>query len=96
MPDLELKCVQCGEIFIYTEKEQEMFYRRNLSQPQRCANCRPSRRKLAEAAENQTKHEIICDRCGKADRVPFAPKVGRTVLCGECYAASRARFRTAT
>ena len=28
MPDIEIPCVQCKEIFLFTEKEQEMFYQR--------------------------------------------------------------------
>jgi CxxC-x17-CxxC domain-containing protein len=46
--------------------------------------------------EAQTaRHEIVCDRCGKADTVPFAPKPGRSVLCSECFGASRIRARVA-
>jgi CxxC-x17-CxxC domain-containing protein len=98
MPDLELKCVQCQQVFNFSEKEQETFYRRNLPQPQRCHNCRPTRRKAAQTAANgngQTRYEIICDVCGKKDFVPFAPKVGRTISCSECYTASRSRTRFA-
>ena len=40
MPDIEIPCVQCREIFLFTEKEQEMFYQRNMMPPQRCAKCR--------------------------------------------------------
>lgn len=104
MPDLELNCVQCREIYLFTERQQEEYYRRNMPQPQRCSKCRPTRRKLAQAAaaaENQlsggtaaaTRYEIVCDRCGKKDFVPFAPKAGRTVMCGACHGASRGRTR---
>lgn len=100
MPDLELKCVQCHETFLFNEKDQEMFYRRNLPQPQRCAKCRPSRKKAAQAAASgessaRTRYEIVCDKCGKQDYVPFAPKAGRAVLCSDCHNASRARVRFA-
>ena len=30
MPDIEIPCVQCKEIFFFTEKDQEMFYQRNM------------------------------------------------------------------
>jgi CxxC-x17-CxxC domain-containing protein len=96
MPDLELNCVQCREIFVFSERDQEEYYRRNMMQPQRCPKCRPTRKKLAaEAASgeanNSKRYEIICDRCGKKDFVPFAPKIGRTVLCSHCHGASRVR-----
>lgn len=90
MPDVEIPCVQCREIFFFTEKEQENFYQRNLPSPQRCSKCRS---KKAGRTENAAaRFEIICDHCGKPDRVPFQPKVGRSVLCKECFQASKARI----
>ena len=87
MPDAEIPCVQCKEIFIFTEKEQEQFYQRNMTTPQRCPKCRS--KKAALKAEPSTRFEIICDGCGKPDHVPFQPKVGRSILCRECHQASR-------
>ena len=93
MPDVEIPCVQCKEIFLFTEKEQETFYRQNLMQPQRCQKCRS--KKTPGGGNAQTRFEIICDHCGKHDHVPFQPKVGRSVLCKECHQASKARMRSA-
>ena len=93
MPDVETTCVQCKETFLFTEKEQEIFYQRNMMAPQRCAKCRS--KKSAESADAPKRYEIVCDNCGKHDRVPFQPKVGRTVLCRECHEASRSRARFA-
>lgn len=91
MPDVEIPCVQCKETFIFSEKEQENFYQRNMMTPQRCAKCRS---KKAAAGDNATKKfEIVCDHCGKHDQVPFQPKVGRSVLCKECFQASKSRAR---
>jgi CxxC-x17-CxxC domain-containing protein len=91
MPDIEIPCVQCKEVFLFTEKEQEVFYRNNMMQPQRCPRCRS---KKAAASENApARFDIICDHCGRHDQVPFQPKVGRTVLCKECHKASKARMR---
>ena len=93
MPDLELPCVQCKEIFLYNEKEQMLNYQRNLAQPQRCAKCRS--KKAAEGENAPSRFEIVCDHCGKHDSVPFQPKAGRSVLCKECYNSSRSRSRHA-
>ncbi len=93
MPDIETACVQCKEKFLFTEKEQEMFYQRNMPAPQRCAKCRAKRAGQGEDAPKR--YEIICDHCGKHDQVPFQPKVGRTVLCRECHEATRSRARFA-
>jgi CxxC-x17-CxxC domain-containing protein len=95
MPDLELRCVHCQGQFVFSEKEQDAFYRRNMPQPQRCPKCRPTRKKLETGASSGTRHEIVCDRCGRKDSVPFAPKAGRTVMCSECYSATQTRVRSA-
>jgi CxxC-x17-CxxC domain-containing protein len=91
MPDVEIPCVQCKEIFKFSEKEQETFYQRNMPSPQRCPKCRSKKAVRGEDAPTQFK--IVCDHCGKHDRVPFQPKVGRPVLCRECFQASRSRGR---
>lgn len=93
MPDIEIPCVQCKEIFLFTEKEQEMFYQRNMMPPQRCAKCRA--KKAAAADDSPKRFDIVCDNCGKHDHVPFHPKVGRAVLCRECHAASQSRTHRA-
>jgi CxxC-x17-CxxC domain-containing protein len=93
MPDVEIPCVQCREIFIFSEKEQETFYQRNMASPQRCSKCRS--KKAVKASDAPTRFEIVCDHCGKHDRVPFQPKTGRSVLCRDCFQASRTRARVA-
>lgn len=93
MPDVEIHCVQCKEVFLFTEKEQEMFYQRNMMPPQRCLKCRS--KKAAARPDAPTRFEIVCDNCGRHDTVPFQPKVGRPVLCKECHEASRSRARQA-
>jgi CxxC-x17-CxxC domain-containing protein len=93
MPDVELPCVQCKENFIFSDKEQMQFYERNLPQPQRCQKCRS--KKVANSENAPSRYEIVCDNCGKPDRVPFQPKVGRSVLCKECFQAGKSRSRVA-
>ncbi len=91
MPEVEIPCIQCKEIFVFTEKEQEQFYQRNLMTPQRCTQCRAKKAAKREGAPKR--FEIVCDHCGKHDSVPFQPKVGRSVLCKECFQASRTKSR---
>ncbi|HEX8286959.1 MAG TPA: CxxC-x17-CxxC domain-containing protein [Pyrinomonadaceae bacterium] len=93
MPDIEIPCVQCKEVFIFTEKEQDTFYQRNMMAPQRCAKCRSKKAAMGENAPQR--FEIVCDHCGKHDQVPFQPKVGRTVLCRECHNANKSKVRFA-
>lgn len=93
MPDVETTCVQCKETFLFTEKEQEIFYQRNMMPPQRCARCRSKKAGTREDAPKR--FEIVCDHCGKRDQVPFQPKLGRPVLCRECHESKRAKTRYA-
>ena len=93
MTDVETVCVQCKETFLFTEKEQDIFYQRNLMAPQRCHKCRT--KKAAAGSDAPKKFQIICDHCGKHDQVSFQPKVGRPVLCRDCHEATRSRARYA-
>jgi CxxC-x17-CxxC domain-containing protein len=93
MPDVEIACVQCKESFVFSEKEQETFYQRNMTAPQRCPKCRSKKAVLREDAPSR--FEIVCDHCGRHDTVPFQPKVGRSVLCRDCHEATRSRARNA-
>jgi len=92
MPDVEIPCVQCKENFLFTEKEQEMFYQRNMMPPQRCTRCRS--KKAVAGDDSHKRFDIVCDHCGKHDQVPFQPKVGRSVLCRECFQASRSKGKS--
>ncbi len=93
MPEVAIVCVQCKDNFIFTEKEQETFYQRNMMSPQRCLKCRS--KKAASGDNAPTRFEIVCDNCGKHSQVPFQPKVGRAVLCKDCFQASKTRPRVA-
>ena len=93
MPDIEIPCIQCRENFLFAEKEQETFYQRNLMPPQRCPKCR-SKKAAAGGGDTGGKFEIVCDHCGRHDRVPFQPKIGRAVLCKECHQANKSRTRS--
>jgi len=51
MPDKQIKCVECGEDFIYTEqlqkKLQDLFAAgkiEGVSEPKRCQPCRAARK----------------------------------------------------
>ena len=35
--------------------------------------------------EDRPKHKIKCSDCGADATVPFEPKEGRPVYCGDCY-----------
>lgn len=93
MPDVEITCVQCKDVFVFSEKDQEIYYQKNMMQPQRCMRCRS--KKAAQREDAPKRYEMVCDNCGRHDTVPFQPKVGRAVLCKDCHEASRSRVRHA-
>jgi len=98
MPDQEITCAECGTAFTFTEREQDYYTERNLSQPKRCKTCRDARRANFGSSTrgggggggDRQRYEITCDQCGKTDSVPFKPSTGRPILCGECFSAGRA------
>jgi CxxC-x17-CxxC domain-containing protein len=98
MSDQEITCAECGAKFEFSEKEQQYYRERNLSQPKRCKPCRDARRASfgggdMSAAPARQRFEITCDKCGKHDSVPFKPQEGRAVLCSACFSASRTNKR---
>ncbi|MBU1123088.1 zinc-ribbon domain-containing protein [Patescibacteria group bacterium] len=88
MPDKELTCRDCGKTFTFTEGEQEFYASKDLSDPQRCKDCRANRK-----AERRQLHDAVCAKCGNDCQVPFKPRSeeegGKPVLCRECFMASK-------
>jgi len=104
MSDLDITCAECGNTFPFTEREQDYYRERGLSNPKRCKACRDARRSSFGGARqgiggggggDRERFDIVCDQCGKSDTVPFKPQEGRPVLCGYCFSASRAQNRGA-
>ena len=97
MPDVDITCAECGNTFPFTEREQDYYTSRNLSQPKRCKTCRDARRsqfggnQRGGGGEERQRFEITCDQCGRQDTVPFKPSSGRPVLCSNCFSAGRAQ-----
>jgi len=42
-----------------------------------------------QASAERTMFNAKCTKCGKDCQVPFEPKVGRDVLCNDCFAEKR-------
>lgn len=91
MPDQELTCRDCGKTFTFTEGEQEFYASKDLSEPQRCKECRQARK--AERFGDRQMHDAVCAKCGADCQVPFKPRPveegGKPVLCKECYMADK-------
>lgn len=53
LADKDLKCVDCGETFVFTGGEQEFFMTKNFSEPKRCKPCRDKKKEAKEAKERR-------------------------------------------
>ncbi|HUV45942.1 MAG TPA: zinc-ribbon domain containing protein [Dehalococcoidia bacterium] len=87
--DKNLTCRDCGKTFVFTVGEQEFYRSRGLQhEPSRCPECRTTKRKYGSSGP-RVMHKAICADCGKECEVPFEPREGRPVYCGECYPKTR-------
>ena len=83
--DKTIVCKDCAQEFIFTVGEQEFYAERGFqNEPQRCKNCRDSRKSSGKAQKEM--HVTVCASCGKEAKVPFLPSSDRPVYCSECFA----------
>jgi CxxC-x17-CxxC domain-containing protein len=97
--DKTIRCVSCGEDFVFTAGEQEFYKNRGLThEPTRCKNCREQRKHTRGgngggpgqvAGGDREFTVVVCSECGNETRVPFAPTSGRPVYCRDCFSARR-------
>jgi CxxC-x17-CxxC domain-containing protein len=100
--DQVLKCIECGDEFVFTAGEQEFYREKGLTHaPTRCRRCRETRRaqkgpggqgglrSSGAAAGARSQFTATCSNCGAETMVPFAPTAGRPVYCKDCYRSHR-------
>ena len=92
--DRDLTCGDCGETFVFTEKDQEFFSSKGFQDPKRCPACRRARK--SDRGEGgggygggRKETEVVCADCGMTTTVPFEPKGDRPVYCRECFNARK-------
>lgn len=95
--DKQIQCVECGNNFTFTAREQEFFASKGYAnEPKRCLSCRQKRRTTGNAdnasgnSSPRQMYPAVCAQCGKECQVPFQPRQGKPVYCSECYSASKA------
>ena len=89
--DKELTCNDCGNTFIFSEKDQEFFASKGFQEPKRCPACRRARKTKRDGGGygERREFEVVCADCGKTTTVPFEPRGDRPVYCRECFDARR-------
>ena len=98
--DRTITCVDCGQPFVFSAAEQEVFANRGFTNdPKRCASCRATRRgdRYGDTGGGSYRSygprqmfEVTCASCGRPAQVPFEPKGTRPVYCNDCYQKTRA------
>lgn len=96
--DKEIKCIDCGNDFVWTGGEQVFFHDKGLqNEPKRCKSCKQAKNErlaaitAAQAAGIRQRVEVAvkCAQCGQQTTVPFYPSQGRPVLCRSCFLVNR-------
>jgi len=99
--DQRIKCVDCGEEFLFTAGEPAFYREHNLTHaPTRCKRCRTNRKgargaesgppsRPAEGVRGRELHPAVCSQCGSETQVPFLPAPGRPIYCRNCYPSHR-------
>jgi CxxC-x17-CxxC domain-containing protein len=86
--DRNLKCVDCGNDFVFTAGEQLFFHDKQFkNDPKRCKNCKAKRASGSGGVRSETR--TVCSECGTETTVPFKPTQGRPVLCRQCFQQKR-------
>jgi len=92
--DESIKCVDCGQDFVWTVGEQCFFRDKRLQNPpKRCKACKQAKNRRLAAIElgitlgNRTRVEVEakCAKCECITTVPFYPSQGRPVYCRACF-----------
>ena len=84
--DKGLSCRECSVDFIFTAGEQAFFAEKGLmNEPQRCPECRATRRRERLGREPREMHAVVCAACGVQTTVPFLPRYDRPVYCSTCF-----------
>jgi CxxC-x17-CxxC domain-containing protein len=93
LEDKILTCKDCSAQFVFSAREQQFFAEKGFqNQPQRCRECRQTRRmqngdQTTTRAHVRPSYEAVCAACGVETTVPFRPRGDRPVYCRTCYSA---------
>ena len=87
--DKTLKCVDCGQDFVWTAGEQDFYAKKGFNNPpSRCTVCR-AKYKAAREQFGRVETKITCKKCGRESTVPFTPRNPADVLCRDCFQQER-------
>lgn len=53
MEDIKIKCIDCGEPFIFTTRDQQYYEEKGFVPPKRCRNCRAIKKDRVAERQNR-------------------------------------------
>lgn len=81
LTDMEIECINCGVLFIFSTLEQEYYQENGFKKiPHRCPTCRE--KKSGKSALKV--HLAKCKKCGERALLNFEPANPKTVECFSC------------
>lgn len=97
--DRTIVCRDCGRSFVFRADEQLFYADKGYDEPTRCRECRTARKSGFGRPVDRNQRDgagdgrppdrqlftATCAACGKQTQVPFRPKDGRPVYCGDCF-----------
>jgi CxxC-x17-CxxC domain-containing protein len=82
--DRELRCISCGETFVFSAGEQVFFHDKGFqNDPRHCKRCKSECQKGKPTRSVETR--VKCSACGADTTVPFKLTQNRPVLCRSCF-----------
>ena len=98
--DKVLRCIDCGEEFVFSAGEQLFFADKGLrNDPKRCKPCKLKKNDRIAAnmqaygqpfPRERIEVTVKCALCAVETTVPFRPTQGRPVYCRDCFLRMRA------
>jgi len=97
--DKVLRCIDCGEEFVFSAGEQIFFADKGLkNQPKRCKGCKAKKNERIASSigyaqsmpRERVEVSVRCAMCAVETTVPFRPTQGRPVYCRDCFLKMRA------
>jgi len=98
---MTLTCRDCGQAFTFTAGEQDFYASRGFGEPNRCPDCRATRRAERDRSSYggggyesaprgpRQMYEAVCTSCGQIAQVPFEPSADKPVYCSTCFEQRR-------
>ena len=88
--DKVIKCIDCGEDFVFTAGEQLFFHDKQFkNEPKRCKGCKAKRGQalgVTQATRRRRWRLALCVQAAvRKPRSRLRPTQGRPVFCRECF-----------